>query len=111
MNNKSSDYLVFQNPNHNKLPDYSDVLKKNKKTNFGSNNKGNKNPGHSVEHEDEENIFNLGKEDYQSNNRNYENVHKNSGEKENLNNENNYLRENVDDFNIGKNFFLFSDKF
>jgi len=61
--NESSDYVVFQNPNHNILPDYAEVLKniKNKHENKNKINSKNKN-------QVEESIFNLGKPQKNSNN-------------------------------------------
>lgn len=60
--NESSEYVVFQNPNHNVLPDYHQVLKNNSTKNANAQ-KINNNINNNIRRaqEEEENIFNLGK--------------------------------------------------
>lgn len=56
--NDSAEYVVFQNPNHNVLPDYHEVLRNNKNKNA---NALKINSNKRLAEEEEENIFNLGK--------------------------------------------------
>lgn len=58
--NENSEYVVFQNPNHNVLPDYHQVLKNNSTKNANPTKITSNYSKHKAE-EDEENIFNLGK--------------------------------------------------
>ena len=55
---ENSDYVVFQNPNHNDLPDYHQVLKNNSTKNANARKINNNNR---KREDEEENIFNLGK--------------------------------------------------
>jgi len=63
--NESAEYVVYQNPHHNVLPDYHQVLKNNS-TKHAANglkneNINNNNHNRKAKQEDEENIFNIGK--------------------------------------------------